>query len=62
MNADDLTVDHGLITKTATGSLSFGGAALLIEEILSKALRTEARGLKEDSDSSRPMKRGIDNN
>jgi hypothetical protein len=36
MKADDLQIDPSLITKTGTGSLSFGGAALLLEDMMGR--------------------------
>jgi len=40
MKADLLDIDPSLIAKTGTGSLSFGGAALLLEDMLSKLQRS----------------------
>lgn len=57
LSADDISIDPELITKTGTGSLSYGGAALLIEEILAKTLRSEVSEL----DLSKPSKMIRDN-
>ena len=43
MKADLLDIDPSLIAKTGTGSLSFGGAALLLEDMLSKVQRSADR-------------------
>lgn len=61
LKADDLTIDPSIITKTATGSLSYGGAALLIEEILAKTLRVEAADGKVMSQTGFSGKRGLGN-
>ena len=47
MKSDNLQIDPSLITKTGTGSLSFGGAALLLEDMLSKIQRTNKDHLLE---------------
>jgi len=40
---EELDIDTELIKKTGTTSLSFAGAALLVEEILTKQLNREKR-------------------
>lgn len=42
LQSEQLQIDAGLIARTGTGSLSLGGAALLLEELLSNQLKNDA--------------------
>jgi hypothetical protein len=43
LDREELDIDTEMIKKTGTTSLSFAGAALLVEEILTKQLSKEKR-------------------
>lgn len=61
LDREELDIDTELIKKTGTTSLSFAGAALLVEEILAKQLIKDKRQREEEAATQHDLKRVREN-
>ena len=55
LHSSNIEIHPSLIAKTGTGSLSFGGAALLLEDMLAKAKSLNDKEIEKDLQKQKPI-------